>query len=131
MNHIQFEKKLMEMILAGNHPILEELRNQYLTSTIESRKFTGGGFYTHFRIKNGTKPLVGEKTFQIGDVDASLGDIKEAMGFVLFIKNGYLSFLEGYTLTIDTWPNDYSNVSLIYDGPEGTRDLKKLETKWS
>jgi hypothetical protein len=61
----------------------------------------------------------------------SWNEIKEAFGFVLFIENGYLSFLEGYTLSSDIWPDEYSNVMLVYNGPGGTRDIEKLKTKWT
>ena len=130
MNHTEFEKKLMEMLLMGDDPVLKALRNQYYNSTVESTKFTGAGFYTNLKVNADIPPLVGGKTFRINDIDASFGDIKEAIGFILFIKEGYLLMLEGYTLASDIWPDEYSSVVLIYDAPGGKRDLEELRTKW-
>ncbi len=131
MDHIEFEKKLMEMLLRGSDDVLVGLRNQYCNSNIESRRFTGAGFLTHFKVKAGIGPAADGRTFQIGDVNAIINGVKNQIGFVLFIKNGYLSMLEGYTLSADFWPSDYSNLLLVYDTPEGKRDYKKLKKCWS
>lgn len=131
MNHTDFEQQVMDKLLAGDYPILEELRCQYLNATVESREFTGAGFYTNFKIKSEIPPIAGEMTFQIGDMHADFGDVKEAIGFVLFVMKGYLSMLEGYTLASDVWPSDYSNIVLQYNGVEGRRDVAKLMAKWS
>ena len=69
------------------------------------------------------------KTFQITDMFAGVGTIKNALGFILFVKNGYLLMLEGYTIT-SIWPEDYSKVTLFYDGPNRNRDFNKLMLKW-
>jgi hypothetical protein len=131
MNHIEFEKILMDKLLAGDDPVLEGLRNQHHNSVVESRKFTGAGFYTHFKLKKCVNAVTEGKSFQIGDVDASLKEILEAFGFILFIEKGYLSVLEGYTLSSDCWPDDYSGVLLKYDGLNGIRDFDKLKMKWA
>jgi hypothetical protein len=130
MNHIEFEKRLMKMLLDGDDPVLEGLRYQYINTKVESREFTGSGFYTNFKIQDGIEPLLEGKNFQIGDLHASFNEIKEAFGFILFIKKGFLLMLEGYTLACDIWPVEYSNVILAYNGLEGKRDLVKLKAKW-
>jgi hypothetical protein len=131
MNQEEFEKKLMDKLLNGDDIVLKSLMEQYLSSKIKSRDFTGAGFYTFFTVKSGIAPIVGRKNFEIDDVFANYNKIDGAFGFVLFIRNGYLSSLEGYTLVSDIWPNDYSGVVLIHDGPGGKRDFVKLRTKWS
>jgi hypothetical protein len=83
MDHIEFEKSLMEMLLNGDDPVLEELRYQYNNTIVESREFTGAGFYTNFKIKDGIDSLVDGKNFQIGDVHASFNEIKEAFGVTI------------------------------------------------
>ena len=131
MKQLEFEKKLMVMLLAGDDPILEGLRYQYDHSVVESRKFTGAGFFTHFKIKNGNIPVANAKSFQITDVGVTLNGVKNAIGVVLFIENGFLSFLEGYTMVLDFWPEQYSNVVLEYIYEGGKRDLAELKAKWS
>ncbi len=131
MDHLEFEKKLMETLLAGDDPTLEGLRHQYLNSNVKKRQFTGAGFFTNFSVKDGIEPVAKGKTFQIDDIDASMGSAEGAIGFILFVEKGYLSMLEGYTLSSDVWPDDYSDVSLVYLGPGGKRDLEKLKAEWS
>ncbi len=131
MEHTDFERQVMAKLLAGDDPVLEALRHQYSNSTVESTEFTGAGFYTKFKVKSGIPAAAGEKTFRIGDVHGDTVDIKEAIGFVLFVKNGYLSMLEGYTLASDIWPNEYENVILQYNGIGKGRDLESLKAKWA
>jgi hypothetical protein len=130
MKHAEFEKKIMEMLLAGDDPVLQALRNQYHNSTPERMEFTGAGFYTMFKVSVDTPPLASRKSFEINDINASFGEIREAFGFIIFVREGYLSMLEGYTLASDVWPDDYSSVVPVYNGPRGNRDFEKLRKNW-
>ena len=121
----------MEMLLAGDDPVLEGLRNQYLNFKVKSRRFTGAGFYTSYRIPTGIPSVAGGRNFDFSDVSASQGSIDPAMGFVLFVRDGYLATLEGYTFLLDEWPSDYVNITLYYAETGGPRDLKKLRARWA
>ena len=131
MDQREFEKELMDFILRGDDSVLDELRNQYQNSQFEPAIMTGAGFITHLRVKPEIAPAANGKTFQIGGVYADFESIQQAFGFILFIEKGYLSFLEGYTLSSDIWPGEYSHVKLEYNGPGGKRDLEKLRKAWS
>ena len=131
MNHEELEKKLMEMLLSGDDIVLEELRIQYNNSVVESREFTGVGFFTNFNIIPGILPLANSKNFVFGDINATIEGTKNSLGFILFVRDGYISMLEGYTYGSDKWPDNYSNLVISYFGPEGKRDLQKLREKWS
>jgi hypothetical protein len=130
VNQEELENGLMTMFLSGNEPLLKDLRDQYSNSRIKLRKYTGAGFYTYFTIKQDTKPLVNRMNFEITDISATVRKVKYALGFVLFIRNGYIDWLEGYTMSLDDWPDDYSNVELFYSYPEGKRDYNELRKKW-
>lgn len=130
MNQEELEKKVMEMLLAGDDPVLEALRNQYSNSTVESRNFTGAGFYSHFKVKKGIPPVADEKNYYIGDIGVSLNGINDPIGVLLFVTNGYLSTLEGYTIGIEVWP-EYINVELKYLYPNGKRNLEELRNNWT
>jgi hypothetical protein len=130
MEQLEFEKLCMDMILKGDNAVLEGLRAQYLNSVFYEREFTGAGFYTRYKINVEIPAVASGKTFQITDVFGNVGDIKNAIGLILFIKDGYLSMLEGYTID-SVWPQDYSKVTLLYNGQNGKRDFNKLERKWA
>ena len=132
-----FEKKLMLMLLAGNNFTLSELRFQYENSQVKFREFTGVGFFTHFSTKSEIKPLA-KRNFEFGDICGDLGGTKCAMGFFLFVRDGYLDWIEGFTFSIDEWPDNYFGVDLYYvdDNPKGNirtniRDLSYLIKKFS
>ena len=130
MNQQEFENQVMPMLLDGDYPVLASLRHQYQNSTIEKRIFSGAGFFTYFKMKEGIPPLE-KKNFEIGDVIINIDNIKNAIGVILFIREGYLFFLEAYTLVIDDWPNEYSDVVLKYFGRDGKRDYKDLNKQWT
>jgi len=48
---------------------------------------------------------------------------------VLYVKNGYITLLEGYTNAVDTWPKSYDEIVLSYDSGE-IRNIENLRTKW-
>lgn len=131
MNQQELENKAMEMLLAGDDPVLEGLRNQYLNSKVKSREFTGAGFYTYYEISPGIPRVAVGNNFEFTDVIASQGSVDPAMGFWVFIRDGYLLQLEGFTFLLDEWPSDYVDITLYYAETGGPRDLKKLRAKWA
>lgn len=125
MNQKEFENKLIEMLLDGENEILSLLRKQYEQSKVVSREFSDVGFYTSFFIQNRDDLCLNGKSFYIGDVDGTVNDIEGAIGFILYIKNGYISLLEGYTNIIDKWPAN-EEITLTYDSGK-TRDIRRLK----
>lgn len=90
----------------------------------------GVGFYIRYQADNAIR--IGEgfnNTFQIGDVDGEIAGINGAVGFVLFIKDGYLTMLEGYTNSIDKWPETDAEIKLFYNTEQ--RDYVSLRKTWT
>jgi hypothetical protein len=73
---------------------------------------------------------IGDKKFQIGDVDGAVNEIEGAVGFILYIENGFITLLEGYTNIIDKWPEFINEITLTYDSGE-KRDIVSLREKWT
>lgn len=121
-----FEQDVMGILLAGDDPVLSILREQARTLTVSERKMTGAGFYTDFFIAP-TAPRCAEKeSFEIGDIMAQIDGVEHGAGFLLFIRDGVLSLLEGYTYD-EPWPNSIPKYKLAYIG--GQRDWSKLHEK--
>ena len=129
MNHDEFEHKLMNMLLAGDDEILMKLRKQYQLAKIDSRDISVVGFFTRYSIPHSDDLYIDRESFAFGDVFGSAGGIDRAVGFVLFVREGYISLLEGYTNLIDRWPQSYDEIQLSYDTGE-KRDLTTLVEKW-
>lgn len=117
------EQAVLDKLLAGDHPILAILRKQAAQTQLNKREYTGAGFYCDFLVGNNA-PLV-QGDFDIGDVHAELEGLSHGAGFVLFIRGGRLSMLEGYTYD-EQWPAHIKGFSLRYSEPERRAELAKL-----
>lgn len=105
MKHKELANQVMKMLLSGDEEVLLTLREQYKRAVVVSEENTGVGFFIRYQVDSAIR--IGEEfktTFQIGDIDGEIDGIDGAVGFVLFIKDGYLTMLEGYTNVIDKWP---------------------------
>lgn len=129
MSQKEFENKLVEMLLDGENEILFKLRKQYEQSKVVLREFSPAGFYTSFIVEDRDELCLEGKSFYIGDVDGIVDGIESAIGFILFIKNGYISLLEGYTNIIDNWPTN-EEIRLTYNLGK-IRDIKSFNKKLS
>jgi len=97
------EKKVMELLLQGDHPFLAALRKQFLSINVVRREFSGNGFFTTFEVPGGI-PKVTPKNISGGNVEIELENLPNGAGCVLFIRDGKLSMLEFYSNT-DPWPD--------------------------
>jgi len=100
----ELERAILELTLAGDDPVLRILRDQLSAATITSREMTGAGFYTGFAVPDQIE-RVPRKNFDIGDVCAEINGLAHGAGFVLFVRNGMVSWLEGFTYGEEGWPD--------------------------
>lgn len=112
--HTRIEHDVMAMLLTGKHDILDILRKQFALCTIVNREFTGTGFYSTFSVPEITQRLPDKDSFCFGDVEADISGLKHGAGFVLWIREGVLDFLEGYTYD-ELWPKHIDAYTLQYD----------------
>jgi len=122
-----FEDQVMRMLLAGDDDALAVLRQQMEQAQVSSRKLTGAGFYTEFSIPSEVARLVGRPSFKLGDVNGIAANIKHGLGFLLYITDGAIAMLEGYTYD-DPWPNDVEGLMLTYSGGQNpNRNMGKVK----
>ena len=99
----EFERAVMAKLLEEENSINRILREQYKNSEIISREFTGAGFFTKLKIPPHI-PLVNEPVdYGYGNLWCCINDKEFLHGFVLFIKDGVMICLEGFTCA-DSWP---------------------------
>jgi hypothetical protein len=121
----ELERRVIEMLLAGEEPSLAILRRQLDGTTVSSRKFTGVGFYTEFIVSPEFERVAKLASFKLGDVNGSAANIEHGMGFLLYITDGCVSMLEGYTYG-EPWPKEVIGAKLSYSGGVG-RDMDKIK----
>ena len=111
------EYAVLEKLLAGDDERLMRLRRQLETAIASKREMTGVGFFTTLEVLDPTHRL-DERSVELGDVNAEISGLTHGAGFLLFIRNGLLETLEGYTYGDNRWPEKISSFRLRYDAPE-------------
>ena len=91
----------MEMILAGDHPDLQVLRKQFANASVQSREFTGSGFFAHFSIPENSRRI--DRSLTISDTNGHIRGGTDPVGFILFVNDGLIDTLECHT-----WVDDVS-----------------------
>jgi hypothetical protein len=121
----KLDKEVMNMLLDGDDDVLKSLRRQFQNSKIKKREMTGCGFFLYFEINSNIDELLNGKSFELGDVSAEISGMAHGAGFLLFIRDGYISDLEGFSFD-ESWPEQVTDFELSYHS--GTkRDLTALK----
>ena len=130
--------RLMDVLLAGDDPMLAALRRHYRHATIADYRFTGVGFFLGFTLPHTIVP-VHPSNFDIRDVWIEWACEGSNAMAILAIRNGLLTYLEAVTIEGD-WPHDaqrprlrYSTRSAGASSMERTsaRDMDRVRAYWT
>ncbi len=124
INLSELERAVLEKLLQGTHPFLVRLNSQTEFCYVRRREMTGAGFYTYFEIRRAPLQIY-DIDLRFGDVVAEIPGLKNGAGFLLYVKNGLLDMLEGYSYD-ETWPDMIPRYILKYTSGE-KRDLTVLD----
>ena len=91
------EKAVLDMMLDKPGKEFEAIRQQLAHATVGARKFSGVCFFTDFVVPSDASVCRDLPNMEIGGVGAEFPDLKHGAGFVLFIRDGVVSMLEGFT----------------------------------
>ena len=129
---LPLEQQVLDALLAGDHPVLAALREQLARVESFKRSLTGHGFYLDFQMPASMHGLhesyCVKPDFQFGDVSATLYPADQEAAFLLFVRDGKLSFLEGYVYD-DEMHAMVDRVAIWYMNSE--RNMTELERTWS
>lgn len=115
------------MLLEDTDPTLAILRGQYEQIQSMKEELTGTGFYLEFVLSKQACPIPGNPTIRFGDVDADLDGLEHGAGFLLFIQDGFLSMLEGYSYE-EPWPEQPVKFTLSYENGIKRNTAKLMTT---
>jgi hypothetical protein len=90
------------------------LRAQISDVSVLSRKNTGAGFFTYFSIEKDSVPQIRSDTRDCC-VAAKINGVENALGFILWLKDGYIDFLEGYTMALEGGTSDLDFAALDFE----------------
>jgi hypothetical protein len=78
---------------------------------VVGREFTGVGFLTEFEPSQELKLFADGVSLRWGKVGARLNAAKLETAYVVYVDNGYLTTIEGYTYG-DDWPESIASFAL-------------------
>ena len=117
-NILKLEHALMEGILRSPHRIPQTLLEQWKSSTVIKIELTGAGFFVNYHVPSNVPTLTDNQNFTVGNIGAKIPGLKSGAGFVLFVRNGVISMLEGYSYD-ESWPDTVESFELFeIDGKE-------------
>jgi hypothetical protein len=118
------ERAVLLRLLEGDDPVLRALRDQLAAAEVREREFTGAGFFTYFLLRAGAHPVSVPNGVVfpplVGDVHLEAENLRHGAGFVLFLKDGLLHLLEGYTQGGEPWPDALGRYVVHRDAPPGS-----------
>ena len=130
------EAAILRALLAGDREELAILRDQAANAEVRAREHTGVGFYTYFSVPPGVPRLENTSRLLLSDVGADVEDVRNGAGFILWVADGLIDCLEGFTYGDDAWPQHPRLVRWYYVRPRSpcspsmvetdTRDLEQL-----
>ena len=123
----KLEQKVLNMLLAEEGEEFSILREQLIEASVSKREMTGVGFYTTYVIPEEARKLRGNQSIKFGDVEAEIFGLKNGAGFILYIENGYIHMLEGYSYE-EPWPEEIVNFQLRYM-PTRKKDVEDFKSK--
>jgi hypothetical protein len=107
------ERAVIEKLLMGDHPVLAVLRQQYERAKLLNREVTAVGFFANIQVPDDLPRAHLNPRSHLSDVAATIPRLRNPAGFILFITDGALDFLEGYTHD-EPWPSDAEVFTLQY-----------------
>ena len=123
--------KAMELLLDGDNQVLEILRNQLIFVSTSIVKDTGVGLFVGYEVPKNIVKVESEnikKDFSFGDVYGEVGGIYGVIGFLIFVRDGYLKTLEIYPIGSEFWEQVTEDLHIGYK--DELHNIEELEKSW-
>jgi hypothetical protein len=112
------ERKILRLLLARKFGETSAVVSQFRMLRCTSRKMTGTGYFLNFDARGNSTKIDHSDDELSEDFPTRLSSPRDLVGFTLFIRNGRLSWLEGYTFGDVGWPTEPMENWLIFNAPE-------------
>ena len=114
----ELETRVMDIILKGDDPVRKILRAQWKNCEIRDREYSGTGFFLDFDVSDDFPKLKENKNLEIStdenglDIVVNIHGVEHGIGFVLFVRDGMIHWLEGFTFAGENLPDTISDFQL-------------------
>jgi len=105
----QIMRSMLKKAYGPRGPFLDQLA----VAVVLGREFTGVGVFVDLRIPDGVAAADQVNTELSQDYRTRFDTPADLVGFTLFIRKGYLDFLEGYTFGEVKWPDQPMETWLV------------------
>ena len=112
------ERKIIRSLLIKSFGKQSKFLDQLRTLRCSARKMTGTGYYLDFLANERTAPVDNMNEELTEGLSTKLRPPQGVVGFTLFIRNGRISWFEGYTYGDVAWPDEPMEEWLILDPVE-------------
>ncbi|SRR6266487_5862003 len=102
------EAAVLDKLLAKAGEPFDTLREQLAQASVSRREFSGVGFFTNFAIPPDADVRRTPGNAELGPLLADHPQMEHGAGFLLFIREGVICLLEGYSHGDAAWPEDTS-----------------------
>jgi hypothetical protein len=124
------ERAAIDALLAGEHPVLAALRDQFKDCRFKHRKLTGVGFFTHLEVDRAHHARATSRDrLWLHDVDADVSGLLHGAGFQLLVTAGYLELLEGFAYGDEGWPDEVGDFVLFYERVSSNGHVDRASTR--
>lgn len=107
----RLEKAVIDELLRRRGEPFDTIRQQVAHASIAKREFTGVGFFTEFALPADAPVRRDLPDDSIGGVGADFPDLEGGVGFMLSIRGGVVTKLEGFTFD-EPWPTSTDEFEL-------------------
>lgn len=128
------ERDVLATILAPEHPVMNALRRQFDRCRVARRETTGVGFFTTLEIARDIEPArVRPGRMDLGDITATIDGLEHGAGFVLFVQDGVLDVLEGFSY-VGPWTDMNARYEVrgggVGHGGGSMTDIEEVHAAW-
>ena len=111
MKLTELEKAVINSILADNEVGPTRSAIDFDVVVVRDREFTGAGFLTDLQRSPELKLFDSGVSLRWGKVGARLNASKVETGYLVYVDDGYITAVEGYTYG-DEWPATVDQIEL-------------------
>lgn len=113
---LELERLVMARLTGGDGAVPAAAAAQHAVARVTAREHSGVGFFTHFEVPTDA-PRIVPPSLEMA-TDATLVGVGEPVGFLLFVRDGVLSMLEGFVYGDGAWP-ERPRLDAWAEWPEG------------
>ena len=124
------ETAILDMLLDTSGEPFDSIRQQLSYAVVAQRELTGVGFFTNFVIHSDAPVRRDLVDVVIGNVSAELPSLQHGAGFLLFIRDGVASMLEGYTYGGESWPASTEGFRVYREAAQPSAEANPADANW-